>query len=119
MSYDRSWITRRIIPRGYGFTDEYNEGVKYFLAFARSNSTKPHDPNLLIRCPCNTCRNQLHQLIPDVEFHLIATGFLESYTTWHYHGEASGLINERMNDQEDVYDEYDMLRDALGRKLWK
>nr|XP_017233132.1 PREDICTED: uncharacterized protein LOC108207183 [Daucus carota subsp. sativus] len=114
MSYDRSWITRRIIPGGYGFTDEYNEGVKYFLAFARSNSTKPHDPNLLIRCPCNTCRNQLHQLIPDVEFHLIATGFLESYTTWHYHGEASGSRNEQVNDQEDVYDEYEMLRDAFG-----
>ena len=51
MSYDRSWITRRIILSGYGFTDEYNEGFKYFLAFVRSNSTKPHDPNLLIISP--------------------------------------------------------------------
>ena len=57
MSPDRSWITKRIKPGGYGFTDEYNEGVKYFLAFARSNSSKPNDPNLLINCPCNTCRN--------------------------------------------------------------
>ena len=31
MSYDRSWITWRIIPSCYGFTDEYNEGVKYIL----------------------------------------------------------------------------------------
>ena len=30
MSYDRSWIPRQKIPDGYGFAEEYNEGVKYF-----------------------------------------------------------------------------------------
>ena len=114
MSYNRSWISRRIIPGGYGFTHEYNEGVKYFLAFARSNAKNSDDPNLLIRCPCNTCRNQLHQLIPDVEFHLYATGFFEPYTVWYYHGDASGSRNEQMNDREDVFDEDEMLRDVFG-----
>ncbi|XP_074374342.1 uncharacterized protein LOC141714740 [Apium graveolens] len=113
MSYDTSWITKRIIPGGYGFTEEFNKGVKDFLAFAIKNSKEPNDPELLIRCPCNTCNNQLFQLISDVEFHLYAVGFLETYTTWHYHEKEGGSRNEEINDREDVFDEYEMLRDAF------
>ncbi|XP_074351799.1 uncharacterized protein LOC141690944 [Apium graveolens] len=113
MSYDTSWITKRIIPGGYGFTKEFNKGVKDFLAFAIKNSKEPNDPELLIRCPCNTCNNQLFQLISDVEFHLYAVGFLETYTIWHYHEKECGSRNEEMNDREDVFDEYEMLRDAF------
>ncbi|XP_074327411.1 uncharacterized protein LOC141665331 [Apium graveolens] len=111
MSYDTSWITKRIIPGGYGFTEEFNKGVKDFLAFAIKNSKEPNDPELLIRC--HTCNNQLFQLISDVEFHLYAVGFLETYTIWHYHEKECGSRNEEMNDREDVFDEYEMLRDAF------
>ena len=31
MSNDSSWISRLMNPRGYGFTDEFNMGVYYFL----------------------------------------------------------------------------------------
>ena len=83
-------------------TDEYARSkVKYF---------HPNDLNLLIRYLCNTCRNQLHQLISDVEFHLYAIGFFEPYTVWYYHGETSGTRNEQMNDREDIFDEDEMLR---------
>ena len=62
-------------PGGYGFTDEFNKGVYHFLEFARNNSGEPNNPELIIRCPCNTSRNQLFQFISDGEFHLFATIF--------------------------------------------
>ncbi|KAL8125779.1 hypothetical protein AgCh_013165 [Apium graveolens] len=113
MSYDTSWITKRIIPGGYGFTEEFSKGVKNFLPFAKQNSKEPDDPELLIRCPCNTCNNQLFQLILDVEFHLYAVGFLETYTIWHYHKKEYGSRHEEINDREDVFDEFEMLRDVF------
>lgn len=39
MFYDRSLIPLQIIFDGYEFMDEYNDGVKYLLAFVLSNLT--------------------------------------------------------------------------------
>lgn len=115
MAHDRSWIHKRIKPGGYGFTDEYCDGIKQFLAFAKNNKGTLSNGDL--RCPCNTCKNYFIQTPKEVEYHLLATGFLESYTIWHHHGEASGSGsgNEGMNiDHEDVFDQNEMLRDAFG-----
>ncbi|XP_074373648.1 uncharacterized protein LOC141713995 [Apium graveolens] len=114
MSNDRSWINRRTNPTRYGWMKEYCEGVKYFLKFAERNCEQLNGE---ISCPCNTCKNRYFKSIADVEFDLFATGFLESYTVWYYHGEGRRSSNENMNiEHEDVFDQYEMLRDAFGEQ---
>ncbi|XP_074374617.1 uncharacterized protein LOC141715028 [Apium graveolens] len=116
MSNDRSWINRRTNPTGYGWTKEYCEGVKYFLKFAERNCEQLNGE---ISCPCNTCKNRYFKSIADVEFDLFATGFLESYTVWYYHGEGRRSSNEHMNiEHEDVFDQYEMLRAAFGEHYY-
>ena len=72
---DSSWISPRMNPGGYGFTDEFNKRVYHFLEFAQNNSRESNNPEHIIICPCNTSRNQLFQFIPDGECHLSETIF--------------------------------------------
>ena len=114
MSCDRSWINRRTNPGEYSWTDEYCEGVNFYLAFAQRNSTQV---NGKISCPCKICKNRHFKSIKDVEFDLFATGFLESYILLHFHGEASGSRNQEINiDHDDVFDQYEMLRNAFAEQ---
>ena len=113
MSIDRSWIHRRSNTNGYGFTDEYCAGVDEFLEFAQRNCI---EPNGLILCPCKVCKNMHLKQSMEVKYDLIAVGFLESYSVWHYHGEVVGNCssNQRKNLQYgDVFDQTEMLMDAF------
>ena len=77
------------------------------MNIAKNNKGTLSNGNL--RCPCNTCKNYFIYNPKEVEYHLLATGFLESYMVWCYHGETSGSSrsgNERMNiDFDDVFDQ--------------
>lgn len=85
------------------------------MKFAISNSK---ELNKFIKCPCSKCKNICFKSDGEVKYDLFANGFLESYTVWNLHGEDvnDGSRNFTTNmEHEDVFDQFEMLRDAFGQ----
>ncbi|XP_057452852.1 uncharacterized protein LOC130744712 [Lotus japonicus] len=74
---DRKWMfTNRL-------SNEYENGVKEFIAFAVEHAT---DCNSII-CPCLDCCHSRRVNVVELEEHLLRFGIDESYTCWTKHGE--------------------------------
>ncbi|KAM1909402.1 hypothetical protein ACFX13_038158 [Malus domestica] len=75
---DRQWIhnqDRCVV--------EYLDGIDEFIEFAtRHNLGSTH-----IWCLCRKCNNSMRETFENVRFHLVRNEMMETYTTWHYHGE--------------------------------
>ncbi|RDY02787.1 hypothetical protein CR513_13717, partial [Mucuna pruriens] len=66
------------ISPSVGSSDEYNNGVKLFLDFAKINASYS------IRrfyCPCVNRVNERRLEIEEIQEHIICDGFCKSYTT--------------------------------------
>ncbi|XP_060963220.1 uncharacterized protein LOC133032787 [Cannabis sativa] len=74
---DKEWMKRNRLSK------EYEEGVEYFMEFARKNGD---DPNM-IPCPCMMCRNFKKLSGVDVRVHLYKCGIDSSYKNWIRHEE--------------------------------
>ncbi|XP_022007680.1 uncharacterized protein LOC110906932 [Helianthus annuus] len=65
----------------------YIKGVSTFLKVAEVNWRNVGSKD--IWCPCRICKTfQKYENIRDIEYHLIANGFMPSYTYWTKHGES-------------------------------
>ena len=120
MSCDRSWINQRFRVGDVGFSRIFLNGVDEFMNFAKLNCDEDDEE---IRCPCCSCRNGFLKSFDDVRFDILTNGFCPHYTFWDLHGEGerepytSGLRNI-IHDHDDVFDPYEMLRDAGGYNAW-
>ncbi|KAL3618473.1 hypothetical protein CASFOL_037555 [Castilleja foliolosa] len=64
-------------------TQEYRNGVDYFIKFATENSRSTRS----ILCPCKNCRNLTRLSVDGVKDHMIMCGIDPTYTRWIWHGE--------------------------------
>jgi hypothetical protein len=88
---DKSWINSDA-----RHTKAYLQGVNSFLAFAFRNSAIGD----LI------CVNSFWRDSSEIQVHLICDGFLQGYTTWNLHGEASSsYVNTDNGDGVDLVEE--------------
>jgi hypothetical protein len=85
---DKSWIN--IDAR---HAKEYSQGVNNFLTFAFRNSAVGDK----ILCPCTKCVNSFWRDSSEIREHLICNGFLQGYTAWNLHGEASSSFVDTNN----------------------
>ena len=79
----RDWI--RIRHRN---TNEYIQGVRYFMNFMKRHS--PPDFEICC-CPCIKCRNSKKLPFEIVEKHLILYGMDPTYNEWFFHGESNDI----------------------------
>ena len=82
---DQNWINFVRI------SDKYEGGVEEFIQFAQRIVIKSGHDGAKIKC---LCINGLNGRILDVKImreHLLCDGFLQSYTTWTWHGELLNL----------------------------
>jgi hypothetical protein len=94
---DKSWINSDA-----RHTKAYLQGVNSFLAFAFRNSAIGDK----ILCPCRKCVNSFWRDSSEIQVHLICDGFLQGYTTWNLHGEASSsYVNTDNGDGVDLVEE--------------
>ncbi|XP_070033241.1 uncharacterized protein [Nicotiana tomentosiformis] len=85
MERDRRWMYDRNYPNRGGLKEEFVEGVKGFIAYAKTLLEFRNEGT--IRCPCAKCKC-IKLLIPeDVKVHLYRKGFRENYYMWTVHGE--------------------------------
>ncbi|GLU21150.1 hypothetical protein SLE2022_373090 [Rubroshorea leprosula] len=102
MMDNRSWIDRRVDDSGF-VTDEFKEGVQFFVRFAFSRLKA----KLKIKCPYLKCKHE----------------FMNNYCTWYVHGETSSNtvrnFEGESSNMEFVRNEVDalyheMVVDAMG-----
>ena len=72
-----------------------------FLAFAFRNLAVGDK----ILCPCRKYVNSFWREASDVREHLICDGFIQGYTTWNLHGEASSSVNYGNCDAAEVIED--------------
>ncbi|KAJ6835423.1 uncharacterized protein M6B38_332250 [Iris pallida] len=83
----------RSIPKGWiklphRNTDEYKQGVQFFMDFAMKHSL----PGLTTcSCPCKRCKNGKRASFEVVRKHLIINGMLPTYDDWSLHGEKPDM----------------------------
>ncbi|KAJ0078639.1 hypothetical protein Patl1_23645 [Pistacia atlantica] len=94
-------------------SNEYEDGVEFFLEFAKTRCDDPHK----IPCPCIRCGNMSHHTIQDVRDHLFVLNFDESYRIWVFHGEEVDDNDSRnINDSypnESTFKEFDLTKDMV------
>ena len=101
---DKSWIS---IKNRYD--PAYEKGAEEFIKSASEN--RPNSIRIL--CPCKKCRNMLFVKKVDLLEHIILNGFLQSYTSWTFHGES--LLNSVPASKSMVNNEMrEMIHDAFG-----
>ncbi|KAK1366685.1 hypothetical protein POM88_042246 [Heracleum sosnowskyi] len=129
MSSNRSWISRPNQRGVNGLSQDFLNGINEFISFAERNC-KEADGR--IRCPCCTCCNSTLKSLDEVRFDIVSNGFLPNYTYWDSHGEGdedlyssesdedshSSGSRDEIDDDDDVFDPYEMLRDAGGFGEW-
>ncbi|GLT41667.1 hypothetical protein SLA2020_157120 [Shorea laevis] len=115
---DRSWIDRRVDDFGF-VTNEFKEGVQFFVRFAFSRPQAKSE----IKCPCSKCRCRKWGNPEVVSMHLCKHGFMNNYYLWYVHGEtannpAINFIGESSNSGFDRNESdamyHEMLVDAMG-----
>ncbi|KAL3627015.1 hypothetical protein CASFOL_028378 [Castilleja foliolosa] len=74
---NREWVLANRL------TQEYRNGVDYFIKFATENSRSTRS----ILCPCKNCRNLTRLSVDEVKGHMIMFGIDPTYTRWIWHGE--------------------------------
>ncbi|GLU15885.1 hypothetical protein SLE2022_323410 [Rubroshorea leprosula] len=118
MMDDRSWIDRCVDDSGF-VTDEFKEGVKFFVRFAFSRPKAKSE----IKCPCSKCKCRKWGNPEIVSMHLCKHRFMNNYYTWYVHGEASSNtvrnFEGESSNMEFVRNEVDalyheMVVDAMG-----
>ncbi|XP_023744591.1 uncharacterized protein LOC111892768 [Lactuca sativa] len=77
MTIDKSWIIENRM------SSKYLEGLKNFMMIAQKHVNSIGK----VCCPCEMFVNSYRHVLPTVYAHLHAIRFLETYTTWIYHGE--------------------------------
>nr|POE54614.1 hypothetical protein CFP56_53186 [Quercus suber] len=92
---------------------EYFEGVSQFVAFA-----SPSARNGKMLCPCVKCVNLILQPVNVVRDHCWASGMLNNYKFWKFHGESAVATtapecgSSQVQESENVYgDFHGMLHD--------
>nr|ABA96763.1 transposon protein, putative, CACTA, En/Spm sub-class [Oryza sativa Japonica Group] len=91
---DRQWMyaDRR--------SEEFIDGVHYFLRVAEANKQKG-----FICCPCNKCKNQKeYSAFRTIHFHLFESGFMPSYNCWTSHGEQGIEMEEDEVEDDNIPD---------------
>lgn len=79
---DKSWM--KLGSTAHGRTSQpYFDGVNSFLEYAAAVGDRQGN----ILCPCRKCVNCRRQNLQEVHLHLFQYGIVQSYTTWHEHGE--------------------------------
>ena len=97
-------------------SQEYDNGVKNFINFAKNNLPGSNERLL---CPCKKCCNQKRLCVKDVYDDLICHGINPSYTKWIWHGESNVATTSNMyvdneaNEDDESEDQLDeMFRDV-------
>jgi hypothetical protein len=72
-------------------------------------------PNQGMKCPCNRCRNTLHEDKRTLTLHLCKFGFMPGYEVWTYHGETVHQRTASVAEEED--DRMDEMLDAIRLEL--
>jgi len=121
----RKWMYDRTHPNRAGLRVEFINGVKEFIAKAKTRNDFLIEGT--IRCPCAKCKC-IKLLKPDkVEFHILKNGFMDNYYIWTVHGENDpnvasvdfqnafdGVDNPVENNNVENSRFNEMLRDAFG-----
>ncbi|XP_038711822.1 uncharacterized protein LOC120006015 [Tripterygium wilfordii] len=82
----RTWMYNRVGPNRVGITEEFLNGVEYFIVYACQNSSEFHSTGT-IRCPCVRCKCTKYRGLDDIRMHLYQKGFQPIYHCWTSHGE--------------------------------
>nr|POF19532.1 hypothetical protein CFP56_47711 [Quercus suber] len=92
---------------------EYFQGVNQFVEFASLSAR-----NGKILCPCAKCVNLILQPVNVVRDHCWASGMLNNYKVWKFHGESAGAMtatecgSSQVQEFENLYgDFHGMLHD--------
>ncbi|KAK7308273.1 hypothetical protein VNO77_41875 [Canavalia gladiata] len=96
---DRKWMSANRL------SDEYENGVKFFIKFAIDHA---ENPNKII-CPCLSCCYSKRISVTKLEDHLVCYGIDQSYTCCTRHGEtrddSSNLGNQEMHENTNTYED--------------
>ncbi|WMV19091.1 hypothetical protein MTR67_012476, partial [Solanum verrucosum] len=122
----RKWMYDRTHPNRAGLRVEFINGVKEFIAKAKTRDDFFIEGT--IRCPYAKCKC-IKLLKPDkVEFHILKKGFMNNYYVWTVHGENDAIVanvdfqNAYNGAQSEPNDEakrfYEQLTEA-NRPLYK
>ena len=86
-------------------SDEFIEGLRYFLCVAEKNKEEG-----FMCCLCVVCRNQKdYSRTTTLHAHLLQSGFMPIYNCWTKHGERGVMMedNEEEEEDDDMYPNYD------------
>jgi hypothetical protein len=72
-------------------------------------------PNQGMKCPCNRCRNTLHEDKRTLTLHLCKFGFIPGYEVWTHHGETVHQRTALVAEEED--DRMDEMLDVIRLEL--
>ncbi|XP_019251004.1 PREDICTED: uncharacterized protein LOC109229914 [Nicotiana attenuata] len=92
MERDRRWMYDRNHPNRGGLKEEFVEGVKGFIAYAKILPEFRNEG--IIRCPCGKCKCMKLLIPEDVKVHLYSRGFRENYYVWTVHGENYSNLDD-------------------------
>lgn len=87
-------------------TTPYTDGVARFIQFAFTHSARGNT----ILCPCRNCYNCSWLEADVVREHLVCDGFVNGYTRWVFHGEATlppNVDHIDVGEEEPVEEEWD------------
>ncbi|XP_031127577.1 uncharacterized protein LOC116029669 [Ipomoea triloba] len=107
---DKSWMNASRISQ------EYDNGVKNFINFAKNNLPGSNERLL---CPYKKCCNQKRLCVKDVYDDLICHVINPSYTKWIWHGESNVATTSNMyvDNEENEDDESEDQLDEMFRDV--
>ena len=95
MLYLMQMVTRNWMYNADRRSEEFINGVHYFLSVAESNKRDG-----FMCCPCAVCKNLTeYSNSRTLHSHLLKSGFVPNYICWTKHGE-SGIIMEGEEEEE-------------------
>jgi len=72
-------------------SDDFERGVEEFIQFVQCNANNSGHDGVKYRCLCVNWLNERRLDVKKIKKYLLCDGFLQSYTTWTWHGELLNL----------------------------
>jgi len=94
---DQNWINYVRI------NDKYEGEVEELILFAQRNANNSGHEGVNFRFFCVNCLNGIRLDVNKIGEHLLCDGFLQSYTTWTWHGELLNLPSVFVSEECGVH----------------
>ena len=110
MLYLMQMVTRNWMYNADRRSEEFINGVHYFLSVAETNKRDG-----FMCCPCAVCKNLTeYSNSRTLHSHLLKSGFVPNYICWTKHGESGIIMDEGEEEEEEELDHANIIAQYGG-----